>query len=121
MSQEQESGALDRMIVREDVLQICYWFQGEGFGDRFTPQSVMPFLQNDLNTVSAVMADLAKDGTLTHDGEYYSFSDGGKREAGAMFYDSFTEFQQGTHGECNAGCCDGDEVCDHDHDHHHHH
>ncbi len=30
MSQDKESVALDRMIVREDVLQICYWFQGEG-------------------------------------------------------------------------------------------
>ena len=37
MSQEQESGALDRMIVREDVLQICYWFQGEVWGSLYTP------------------------------------------------------------------------------------
>ena len=35
MSVGNETGALDRMIVREDVLQICYWYQGEGFGDRF--------------------------------------------------------------------------------------
>ena len=39
--------ALDRMIVREDVLQICYWYQGEGFGDTFTPKSMMPFLKNE--------------------------------------------------------------------------
>ena len=46
MSDVKQIDVLDRMIIREDVLQICYWYQGEG------------------------------------------------------------------HGECNAGCCDGDEVCD---------
>ncbi|MEM1431421.1 MAG: hypothetical protein AAGG09_18350 [Pseudomonadota bacterium] len=118
MTDERPNGALDRLIVREDVLQICYWFQGEGFGDTFTPQAVMPFLQSDAETVAAVMEELAEEGTLARDGKAYRFSDGGKRKAGVMFYESFTEFQQGTHGECNAGCCDGDEVCEHEHHHH---
>ena len=77
MSQDKESVALDRMIVREDVLQICYWFQGEGFGNSFTPQSVMPFLQNNIDVVTEVMSDLSKDGTLTFENGAYSFSDGG--------------------------------------------
>ncbi len=118
MTDGKSAGALDRMIVREDVLQICYWFQGEGFGDTFTPQAVMPFLQSDPKMVETVLEELAVEGTLTRDGNVYRFSDGGKRKAGVMFYESFTEFQQGTHGECNAGCCDGDEVCDHEHHHH---
>lgn len=119
MSDVNGTGALNRMIIREDILQICYWYQGEGFGDRFTPQSLMPFLQNELGIVTEVMAELAEDGTLTLEDGQYRFSTGGKRKAGALFYESFTEFQQGTHGECNAGCCDGDEVCDHEHHHHH--
>lgn len=111
------TSALDRMIVREDVLQICYWYQGEGFGDTFTPQSMMPFLKNEADIVVELMTELAKDGTLVHEGGAYRFSETGKRKAGAMFYESFTEFQQSTHGECNAGCCEGDEICDHDHHH----
>ena len=118
MSDAKDTNALDRMIVREDVLQICYWYQGEGFGDRFSPQSVMPFLQNDLEVVAEVMAELAEDGTLTREDDQYRFSAGGKRKAGVMFYETFTEFQQSSHGECNAGCCDGDEVCEHEHHHH---
>lgn len=119
MTQAKPTSALDRMVVREDVLQICYWYQGEGFGDRFTPQSVMPFLQSDVEIVTEVMAELAENGTLVRDGEAYSFSADGKRKAGVMFYESFTEFQQGTHGECDAGCCDDDGVvCDHAHHHH---
>lgn len=117
MSEAKTGNALDRMVVREDVLQICYWYQGEGFGDTFTPQALLLFLQNDEKTVTEVMAALAKDGTLVHEDGAYRFSSGGKRKAGAMFYESFTEFQLGTHGECTAGCCDGDE--DSDHSHHH--
>ena len=29
--------ALDRLVNREEVLQICYWCEGEGFGDVFSP------------------------------------------------------------------------------------
>ena len=112
MSDVKQIDVLDRMIIREDVLQICYWYQGEGLGDQFNAQSVMPLLQNEMDIVAKVIAELAEEGTLIRDGDFYRFSDGGKRKAGVMFYESFTEFQQGTHGECNAGCCDGDEVCD---------
>ena len=117
--------ALDRLIVREDVLQICYWYQGEGFGDTFTPESMMPFLKNEGGIVIEVMAELAQEGALIEEGDVYRFSDNGKRKAGAMFYDSFTEFQQGAHGECTAGCCEPGQVCEHHqhhqgHDHHHH-
>ena len=26
-------GALERLVNREEILQICYWYQGEGLGD----------------------------------------------------------------------------------------
>ena len=44
----------------------------------------------------------------------YAFTAPGKRGAGRLFVETFTEFQTGTHGECTAGCCEGDEVCDHE-------
>lgn len=123
----EETTALDRLIVREDVLQICYWYQGEGFGSTFTPKSMTPFLKNEGDIVVEVMEELATEGAFIREGDAYRFSDDGKRKAGAMFYDSFTEFQQGAHGECTAGCCEDGQVCDHhqhnhghDHQHHHH-
>jgi hypothetical protein len=110
--------ALDVMVIREDVLQICYWYQGEGFGETFTPESLLPFLQSDVESVRAVMASLVEDGDLSRGGAAYAFTENGKRKAGRMFYESFTELQMPTHGECNAGCCDGETECDHDHDAH---
>lgn len=88
--------ALDRLLEAEDVLQICCWYQGEGFGDRFK---------------------------LARDGNSFVFTEAGKKKAGRMFFETFTGFQQPSHSECNAGCRDGEDECqdpshDHLHDHH---
>ena len=112
--------ALSRLMEREEVLQICYWYQGEGFGDRFTPDAVKPFLQSDPKILSECFSALAVSGEFIFENGTYRFTDAGRRKAGRMFFDTFTEFQQGGHGECTAGCCDEDEVCDHHHHVHGH-
>jgi len=76
---------LHRLALREEVLEICYWFQGEGFGDRFTAASLETFL---------------------------SFSDDGRKRAGHLFHETFADFQVGAHGECSAGCCDSEDEGD---------
>ncbi len=123
MSKPTETDALERMMEQEDVLQICYWYQGEGFGERFTPQGVLPFLHSGQDAVSETFQRLVETGELRRDGDTFAFTDVGRKKAGRMFFETFTEFQQASHGECNAGCCDGEEVCDdpsHSHDHHAH-
>lgn len=105
--------ALERLRAREEVLQICYWYQGEGFGDRFTPATVQPFLPMDRTALAEILAALAGEGALAQDGDGYRFTAEGKRRAGRLFVDAFAEFQTGTHGECTAGCCDEDGACDH--------
>lgn len=118
-SDPSSADALARLVESEEVLQICYWYQGEGLGDRFTPQAVMPFLQSDPKLVAETFAALAVSGDLALDDGAYVLTSEGRRKAGRMFYDTFTEFQQAAHGECHAGCCDEDEHCEH-HDHVHH-
>ncbi len=115
-----DTAALDRLIEREEVLQICYWYQGEGFGERFTPQAVMSFLQSDPQLVMESFDALVAAGDLRGDGGQYAFTAAGKRKAGRMFTETFTEFQQPGHGECTAGCCDEEEGADHNgHNHGH--
>ncbi len=117
-----EHAAIERMRVREDVLQICYWYLGEGFGERFTPDAVLPFLQSERALVVDVFDRLVEDGSLTAEASGYVFRDQGRREAARLFADSFTEFQQAGHGECVAGCCDEEGDCDdpaHGHGHGH--
>ncbi len=106
--------ALARLKEREEILQICYWYQGEGLGEVFTPQAVMPFLTSDADLVAETFERLVEEGALVRRERGYGFAAGGKRTAARMFVETFTEFQQPGHGECQDGCCDGDEPCTRD-------
>lgn len=105
--------ALDRLREREDVLQICYWYQGEGLGDTFAPRLVQPFLTSDASLVASAFDALVRDGELEMKGTGYTFTTAGKRKAARMFTETFVDFQQPGHGECQDGCCDGEEPCAH--------
>ncbi|MBT3767687.1 MAG: hypothetical protein HOB79_01260 [Rhodospirillaceae bacterium] len=114
-----EGEPVQRLMDRDEVLQICYWYQGEGFGDTFAPDDVLPFLNCDVSDIRAAMDDLLQRGLLEHadkQKDRYSLSKIGKKDGGRLFADSFSEFQKGAHGECDAGCCDGDDhsQCAHD-------
>ena len=101
--------ALSRLVHREEVLQICYWFKGEGFGDHFEAALLRPFLQCDDAAIDIALRELAAQGDLQDDGGRYRFTEKGQREAGRLFADGFADFQKQGHGECDAGCCDGDD------------
>jgi hypothetical protein len=103
--------ALERLKQREEILQICYWYQGEGLGSTFMPQSVMPFLQADPYHVAETFDELAEAGDFQRGELGYVFTAEGRRKAARMFVETFTDFQQSGHGECQDGCCDGNEPC----------
>ncbi len=60
MTRDTDAQALDRLIEQEDVLQICYWYQGEGFGESFTPLAVLPFLKSGEGDVAETFERLAE-------------------------------------------------------------
>ncbi len=105
--------ALERLKQREEILQISYWYQGEGFGAALTPEAVMPFLQSESSLIATTFDDLVESGDLKRADSGYDFTPEGKRKAARMFVEAFTDFQQPGHGECQDGCCDGDEPCEH--------
>jgi len=105
-------GALDRLVNREDVLQICYWCEGEGFGDIFTATTLSPFLNVDIPAIIAALSELETEGLLTsvpNNPTSYSFTDNGRKEGGRLFGDTFHEYSRQGHGECPDGCCDDDD------------
>jgi hypothetical protein len=101
--------ALQRLVNRDEVLQICYWYQGEGFGDRYGAEVLAPFLQCGDAAIETALGELAQQGHLVAEAGGYRFTDAGRREAGRLFADGFADFQKQGHGECDAGCCDGDD------------
>jgi hypothetical protein len=101
---------LARLALREDVLQICFWFRGEGLGERYDAAMLRPLLPFDQAMIDAALHELVARGDLERlaDGRF-GFSAQGRHEAGRLFADAFADFQQQGHGECAAGCCDGDD------------
>ena len=104
--------ALERLREREEILQIGYWYQGEGLGPVLTPQAVLPFLKADSKRLADTFEALVESGDLLRCDKGYDFTPEGKRKAARMFTETFTDFQQPGHGECVDGCCDGDEPCE---------
>ena len=102
--------ALQRLVDREEVLQICYWFQGEGFGERFEAAVLRPFLNCEERAIHIAIDELVACAALEPAaGGGYRFTAKGRSEAARLFADGFADFQKQGHGECDAGCCDGDD------------
>lgn len=112
-TQTVESGsALDRLVGREEVLSICFWFQGEGFGDVYRPSELESFLNFDAGSISAALNDLVAEGHLEEVSGHspgYKFTPQGKKQGGRLFGDAFSDLTRQGHGECPDGCCDGDD------------
>lgn len=108
---------LERLKRREEVLEICFWYRGEGFGEVFTARALTPFLAIDESAVRRSMEELVTEGHLRALERGYVFTDAGRRKAGRLFAESFVDFQRPAHGECEGDCCGEDE---HDEDGHHH-
>ena len=110
---EQESvTALDRLVDREEVLQICYWYQGEGLGDVYSATLLGPFLARAPSAIEAALRELARIGlleTVELPMPGYRFTAAGRKQAGRLFAEGFADYQKSGHGECDAGCCDGDD------------
>lgn len=109
--------AFERLKRRDEVLEICFWYRGEGFGEIFTAAALTPFLNAPRDAVETALGELAAAGQMQAHERGYAFTDVGRRQAGRMFAESFVDFQRPAHGECEGDCCGEDEH----HDHHHHH
>lgn len=109
--------ALARLREREEILQICYWYEGERLGPRLTADAVLPFMASEPALVREVFDLLVAEGDLVAQEGGFAFTVQGRKKAARLFAEAFTEFQLGGHGECTAGCCDEDETCEHGHAH----
>jgi len=104
--------ALDRLVTREQVLEICFWYNGEGFGDVYSAATLAPFLNSDTGAIDKALKELVADGSLQAASGLqpgYQFTAKGKRQGGRMFADTFSDYQRQGHGECPDGCCEDDD------------
>ncbi len=93
---------------RDELLELLYWLEGEGFRGNATMDSITRFLAHPGYEVERTMEDLVRRGEVVHEpqsGEY-RLTDEGRREAARRFAAEFADLLSQGHGECNDPDCD---------------
>ena len=93
---------------RDEVLEMLYWIEGEGFSGASTLNAIARFLTHDRAAVSRTLNALVASGDASCDeatGEY-RLTEAGRKEAARRFAEEFTPLLSQGHGECNDPNCD---------------
>lgn len=104
--------ATNDIARRDELLELLYWFEGEGFAGAATLDAIARFVALPPREVSDALDTLCHRGDVIVDaatGEY-RLTDTGRREGARRFADSFAPMLAQGHGECNDPQCD----CHHD-------
>ncbi len=101
-----EPGA--RIARQDEVLQLLYWLEGEGFGADATLAGIVRFIAQSEPEVRDALDQLVRRGDITVDeaGRRYRLTGVGSGEAGRRFAEEFAPLLQPGHGECADPTCD---------------
>jgi len=99
-----------RSIARQDeVLELLYWMEGEGFAGSATLAGMTRFLARPEHDVRETLEQLVQRGdvaTIGGESVEYRLTEVGRREAARRFADEFASLLSQGHGECNDPTCD---------------
>ena len=104
MNNEIEKSPLRALFWKDEILQILYWMQGEGFGEEVSAQQVVNMLHTNIDNLTWHLNKIAKEGFLENKKDLYKLTDMGKKEGGRRFADAFSGLQKAGHGECGPDC-----------------
>jgi len=97
-------------IAREDeLLELLYWFEGEGFGGVASMEGIIRFTNLSEPLVRRTLDRLMSRGDVMLDttrGAEYRLTDPGRREAARRFAAEFAPMLNQGHGECSDPECD---------------
>ena len=99
---------LDALYWRDEILQVMYWYKGEGFGERVSVRDLRTFLPADEELLASQMEAMVVDGYLARCDDTptprYTFTEYGAREGARRFADEFSDITMQGHGECGPDC-----------------
>lgn len=101
----------DGIARRDEVLELLYWLEGEGFTENATLPGMVRFLGHPDAQVRETLELLRQRGDVTArpraDGTpEYRLTESGRREAARRFAEEFAPLLNQGHGECNDPTCD---------------
>lgn len=90
---------------RDEMLELLYWLEGEGFRGSATLPAIARFLDQPPDEAQATLSALVERGDVTHDAGEYRLTETGRREAARRFAEEFSPLLAQGHGECNDPAC----------------
>jgi hydrogenase maturation protease len=97
-------------IAREDeLLELLYWFEGEGFGGVASIEGIIRFTNLSEPLIERTLDRLLTRGDILLDasrGAEYRLTESGRREAARRFAAEFAPMLNQGHGECSDPDCD---------------
>lgn len=105
-----ESSPLRALFWREEILQVLYWMDGEGFGSWVSAPQIITFLNTNSANLLYHLEKMVEQGYLVIQGDSFKeaslvgLSSLGKKEAGRQFSEAFQGLQKAGHGECGPDC-----------------
>ncbi|HEV2109121.1 MAG TPA: hypothetical protein VGR16_12730 [Thermomicrobiales bacterium] len=100
--------ALDALRGRDELLQILYWFRGEGLGEVVIARDLVTFLDADIERIGEQLERLGVEGYVAVIGgtpTRYQLTEWGIKEGGRRFADEFSGLTGQAHGECSNPNC----------------
>lgn len=112
---------LELLKWQDELLQILYWYRGEGLGQVVEPRDLRPFLPAEEAQIRFHLERLVDQGYVQRvvegQGIGYRLTEQGVVEGGRRFADAFAGLTGQAHGECNDPDCAckvfGPEACGH--------
>jgi hypothetical protein len=101
---EPRTEALRALYWREEILQVMFWIEGEGFGDELDAGYLERFLGVDAANGITYLRSLVDDGVLEQRNGRYRLTATGRQEGSRIFAEEFNELTQPSHGECGPTC-----------------
>ncbi len=107
---ERNGDGAGEAIAREDeLLELLYWFEGEGFGGVASLEGIIRFASIPEAVVRRTLERLMSRGDVRLDssgGSEYRLTETGRREAARRFAAEFAPMLSQGHGECSDPDCD---------------
>lgn len=93
----------------DELLEVLYWMQGEGFAEEATLARLARFLTYPQGDIAVLLRRLVARGEVREvggDPPTFVLTEVGRREGGRRFGESFAPLLSQGHGECNDPDCD---------------
>lgn len=98
----------DPIVRRDQLLELLYWIEGEGFPGAARIDALARFLAQPADSVLETLEDLRRRGEVSSDpsSDEYKLTEIGRREGARRFADEFAPLLAQGHGECSDPNCE---------------